>query len=81
MSNGVRVPPRAGSAVARAMMMNEDQMMTVMTAAAMPIVRGEKPLEESLVEECMALIIGAGHGGHAPIVEFQRIARRACFPA
>ena len=35
------------------MMMNEVQMMTVITAAARPIVRGENPLEEWLVEECM----------------------------
>jgi hypothetical protein len=54
----VRVPPRAGSAEARAMMMKEVQMITVTTAAMRPIVRGEKPWGESLEEECMLVIIG-----------------------
>jgi hypothetical protein len=42
-------------------------MMTVMMAAAMPIVRGEKPLGESLGEDCMALIIGGAPAGLAAL--------------
>jgi hypothetical protein len=42
MSNGESVPPRVGSAEARAMMMKEVQISTVVSADASPMVRGEK---------------------------------------
>ena len=44
MSNGPSEPPRAGSAEARAITMNEVQIATVTTAASRPTARGERRL-------------------------------------
>jgi hypothetical protein len=42
MSKGVKVPPRVGSDEARAMMMKDVQISTVVMAEAKPMARGEK---------------------------------------
>ena len=47
------MPPRAGSAEARAIKINEVQMMTVITAAANPMVRGDKAPRGEEEEGCI----------------------------
>ena len=60
MSKGDRLPPRVGSAEARAMTMNEVQISTVTKAAASPMVRGEKPRKGCVARVGMAPLSVAG---------------------
>src|SRR3990167_533782 len=60
MSNGLSTPPRAGSAEARAMTMNEVQMVTVTTAAITPTALGDSAAKGFLNAVDIAWIIGEG---------------------
>ena len=60
MSKGDRLPPRDGSAEARATTMKEVQINTVISAATSPMVRGEKPSSGGVSWKGMAPLSVAG---------------------
>jgi hypothetical protein len=57
MSNGLSTPPRAGSAEARAITMNEVHITTVTTAASTPTALGDRAASGFFGDGSMRLII------------------------
>ena len=64
MSNGVSVPPREGSAEARAIRMNEVQISTVIAAAPTPSARSDRRGETAGSGEGMGAL-SRGRGAQA----------------